>query len=159
MAKTAVSRLEDVDPNSVLLDTDRGLLKMRPRPGRTLDPVKIFEAIRSSRFHSRLDYVEVTVAGPRVKEENGKWLLTLPGSDERFLLEPSPQGNHARAPDTPSPFEALCAAVRGGERIRTVTGRLRGLSLAPRGRGAPAPPPLRLERPLTLLVTAFEREE
>jgi hypothetical protein len=130
VARDATARLYDVDRDSVLLVKlnqskryDTGEITFKAKRGKLIDLDELHESIWATRLsggtHSGLVGLEVTTVG--TVEDSGSAIMLKPvGSDEYFLLGPSPQGEHKAA------FDRLRSAARTGDSVVRVTGRLDG---------------------------------
>jgi hypothetical protein len=130
MARDAIARQYDVEKNSVTLtcDSDKGgyrpgLITFQPRKGRSLDLDKMRESLTATRLsggtNMRMDYLELTARGEVVVRDK-QLLLKVSGTGEEFVLGDDPAGKGA--------LGRLRAAVDGGARVTSVTGRLQGWS-------------------------------
>jgi len=123
----------------VTVDVEKQLLMLQAKAGRSLDPYKIFDAIKNSRFHGRLNSIEITAVGAVVEKE-GHLVLDVSGTAEQFVLGDDPDAKSAEKELTP--FQRLREALRKGAKVTTITGRAHGLTLQPkRGSGGVAGDP------------------
>lgn len=123
MARSAIARLEDVERDSVKLDADKGLLIFEARKGRSLSPDKVLAAIKATSFHSRLNYLEITVGGEIVIRES-ETRLQVAGTNAEFTLGDAPSAQRKEGEETP--FARLKKAVATGEKVVSVSGRVYG---------------------------------
>ena len=128
MAREAIARLYDVDKNSLTYTKPEkggkyrhGTIGFRAKEGKLVGLDKIFESVWATRLSrgtgSALVHLDVTVRG-RISEENGQTMVTVPETEENFVLVK--QKSHAET------WDALTASISRGERFVSVTGRLDG---------------------------------
>ena len=166
MARDAITRLDDVDKDSLKLDTQAGTITFQPKKGRSLDPDRILQAIKATSFHSRLNYLEITVVGEIVGGER-QTRLKVTGTTQEFLLGDDPSTPPKEGEITP--FQRLRQALASRRRVVSVTGRVYGWGGdLRRRRGAqpeagpsgPAKPDGSDEKTIPLLVvTGFHTDE
>lgn len=157
MARDAISRQYDVEKNSMTLTCEEGKKSYRPgiitfhaKKGRSLDIDKIRESITATRLSGgtgmKVDYLEITATG-MIEFGDRTTVLKVSGTDVEFTL-------HEDA-DAKGMLEKLRTAVKRGDKIATVTGRLPGWNgVFPKVlQGLAAMPP---EHRNQLQVTGFE---
>ena len=159
MAREAITRLYDVDDDSVVYEKplfrgkyDHGSISFRAKPGKLIDLDKLHESVWATRLsggtRSALLSLDVTVAGD-VAVHKGTTTLMEPRSKKTFLLAQTPDSSSEG--EKPSPFKALQAALADGKQVTSVTGRLEGWTGHwPKFLNKPPPKPLRV------FVTDFE---
>jgi hypothetical protein len=150
VARDAIARQYDVDADAVDMDIGRGLIKFRARKGRLVDLDKIHESIWATRLSGRtgmaLNWIDVTAVGEVVADRKGV-RLQVAGSDEHFVLQDE---DKPRAEGVQTPLARLRQALARGEKVASVTGRVKGWS-------GHFPPFLKTlpPRPRVILVQSF----
>jgi hypothetical protein len=129
VARDAAARQYDVDKNSVELDIAGGKITFFAKKGKSIDLDKIHASIKATRLSGNtgmeLNSMEVTAIG-RARVVGPEALLTVTGTNQQFLLGDDPDSGLRAGMKTP--FQRLREALGRGERLVTVTGRLRGWS-------------------------------
>ena len=156
MARDAAARLYDVDEDSVVLDGKATTIAFRAKKGRLIDLDKLHESIKATRLSDdgtamELQWLEVTAVG-EVRAAKKGIRLKVTGSDQDFVLSEAPNARPKKG--VPTAFEALREALKRGEKVVRVTGRVDGwkgnfeefLGKLPR-------------KPRVLLVTGFRTVE
>ncbi len=155
MAREATARLYDVVRRSVVLKKftekekyDIGSITFRAKKGRLIDLDKMHESIWATRLSGRtrsgLVSLEVTVVG-QVTAGEKETTLKVTDSNAYFVLEKNPEDDHK------DKFDKLRAAVSGGVKVVSVTGRI--ADYAGRWPGVLAKKPA---KPRRILVTSFK---
>ena len=112
---------------------DGGRVVFAARPGCSLDLAKIHACLKETRLsgkppgktRSRILYLEVTAAGEVVASDK-ELLFKVKGTKEVFRLEDEP-GPMASTPEGTA-FQRLQKAVARGQKVISVTGRVKGWS-------------------------------
>jgi hypothetical protein len=128
VARDATARLYDVDEDSVTIDQKAGRIAFRAKKGRLVDLDKLHESIKATRLSDddtamELKSLDVTVVGALLTDKK-ELRLKAAGSEEVFVLAEAP-GARAKA-TAPTPFQRLQEALKRGEKVVSVTGRLDG---------------------------------
>ncbi len=155
MAREATARLYDVQRSSVVLKKftekeryDIGSITFRARKGRLIDLNKLHESIWATRLsggtRSGLVSLEVTAVGEAVVTDK-ETIFKVVGSSAYFVLEKNQEDEHK------DKFDKLRAAVNGGEKVISVTGRI--ASYKGRWPGVLSKAPT---KPRRILVTSFK---
>ena len=130
MARDAISRLYDVQKNSITLTCEGdkgsyrpGVITFHAKKGRSIDLDKMRESIAASRLsggtNMKMDYLEITAAGD-VQLDDKKVLFTVFGTGQKFDLSEDPGAKGV--------WQKLRDAQARGEKITSVTGRVQGWS-------------------------------
>jgi hypothetical protein len=123
VARDATARLYDVDADSVTLDIQKGIVHFRARKGRLIDLDKLHESIWATRLSGKtgmhLTWVDVTAKG-KVVRANGQTRLKVRGAKDYFVL--------AQMPGEEAAFGRLREALDRGQKVVSVSGRLKGWS-------------------------------
>ncbi len=123
MARDATARLYDVDADGVVLDKKEGTIVFRARKGRVVDLDKLHESIWATRLGDStgmvLRWLDVTAEGEVVAAGN-EVRLKVPGTDQYFVLGDGDKEGESE------PFRRLKGALRRGEKVARVTGRVDG---------------------------------
>jgi hypothetical protein len=129
VARDAIARQYDVDADAVVLDIAHGLITFRAKKGRLADLDQLHESIWATRLSGRtgmsLNWIDVTAVGRVVADKKGL-RLQVTGSDRSFVLEDDPKGKPAAGKETP--LDQLRQALARGEKVESVTGRVKGWS-------------------------------
>jgi hypothetical protein len=125
VARDATARLYDVDADSVTLDIKNGIVTFHAKKGRLIDLDKLHESIWATRLSGKtgmhLTWIDVTAKGEVVRV-NGQTRLKVKGTKQYFVLAEAP-GHSEEAP-----FTRLREALDRGQKVVSVTGRLKGWS-------------------------------
>jgi hypothetical protein len=130
MARDAISRLYDVQKNTVTLTCDGdkgsyrpGMITFHAKPGRSIDLVKLHESIAATRLSGgtrmEVTYLEITATGS-ISDSDGKLALRVAGTGQEFRLEET--GEKAAV------LKQMREALARGQKISRVTGRVQGWS-------------------------------
>jgi quercetin dioxygenase-like cupin family protein len=146
-----------VDKDSVKLDSDKSILTFQAKKGQSLDPDQLLEAIKKTRFHAKLNFLEIKVLG-EVAVRDRETLLKVAGGAQAFVLESDPEAKPQVGEATP--LQHLQTAVAKGEKAVRVTGRVQGwggdFSNRTAADDAKTPSPPAKSGPAKLVVTGFE---
>jgi hypothetical protein len=132
MAREAIRRLYDVDPNSLVLKKlrqtnkyDVGTVTFRAKPGKLIDLDRLHESVWASRLSggtsSGLVSLEVTAIGDVELGEKDA-VLKVTGADAEFVLAKHPDQEHQAA------YAQLTTALEHGEKSLIVSGKIDGWS-------------------------------
>jgi hypothetical protein len=134
VAKKALARQSDVDARSVEVEpVYEGRVTFRAKKGKSLDLEKIHACLQETRLSgkppgrtsSQIRYLEITALGEVVAGKK-ELLLKVNGTGQLFRLSDDPK---AKADgDEKSPWQRLQEALRRGEKVTGVTGRVHGWS-------------------------------
>ena len=130
MARDAISRLYDVDKNSITLTCEGdkgayrpGVITFHAKKGRSIDLDKMRESITASRLsggtNMKMDYLEMTATGD-VKFGDKIALFTVFGTGQKFDLSEDPTAKGV--------LQKLRDVQTRGDKIISVTGRVQGWS-------------------------------
>lgn len=130
MARDAISRLYDVQKNSITLTCEGekgsyrpGVITFHAKKGRSIDLDKMRESINASRLSGgtsmKMDYLEITAAGD-VQLDDKKAVFTVFGTGQKFDLSEDPGGRQT--------LLRLILQQTRGEKITSITGRVQGWS-------------------------------
>jgi hypothetical protein len=155
VARDAITRLYDVEKNSVDLDIPKGLITFRSKKGKTVDLERLRESFQATRLSGRtgmeVSYLEVDVRG-RVSS-GAEPVMTASGCGQQFALveEAGSRGGKGA-------LQRLREALARGENVVGVTGRVAGWNgLFPDVLRALAnQPSAGTRRPVRLTVTGFQ---
>jgi hypothetical protein len=121
VARDATARQYDVDADTVVLDIKTGLITFRAKKGRLVDLDKLHESIWATRLSGgtgmAINWLDVTAVGQVVVEKT-ETRLKVTGSDQFFVLRKDPKDGKA--------FDRLQEALKRGDRVVSVTGRVDG---------------------------------
>ena len=151
MARDATARLYDVDANAVVMNKKAGTITFRAKKGRLVPLDQLHESIKATRLGDstgmKLKWLDVQAAGQVVVEGDGV-KLKVPGSDQSFLLGAD---NDAPTPQEKDAYQRMRDALKRGEKVVSVTGRVEGWkgNLTQFSKKLPA-------RPRRLLVKDFQ---
>jgi hypothetical protein len=124
VARDATARLYDVDDHATVLDKRAGTVTFRAREGRFVDLDKLHESLWATRLGDRtgmvLHRMDVTAEGEAVVEDGNVVLKASDGGGD-FVLAGETGDDEEK-----SPLDQLREAVRNGEKVVKVTGRLDG---------------------------------
>ena len=161
MASDAIARQYDVDAGLTKLtlpkgqkgDYQLGTIEFTAKKGKSIDLDKMAESIAATRLSGgtsmSMDYLEIMARG-EVIERDKELVLKVSGTGQEFVLgeEPAAQGG----------LQRLREAVARGDKVSTVTGRVRDWTgLFPKVLAAWAKAPETQKRKLT--VVDFEVEK
>ena len=159
MARGAISRLYDVDDDSVVYRRpkvrgkyDHGTITFRARKGKLVDLDKLYESVRATRLSggTRSGLVRLDVIFAGTVSHSGKTLvLNVSGSEQTFLLIENREANGRGREKTA--FQKLRASLTGGKHVVRITGRVD----AWKGRW-PSLLRTRPKNPRTIQVTSFQ---
>ena len=155
MARDATARLYDVDAETIAFKRfnktgkyDTGTVTFRAKTGKLIDLDKLHESVWATRLSgstsSGLVSLEVTVAGNIVAGDK-QTTLKITAAEAEFVLAPNPEADFKNA------FDELQAALKRGDKVTSVSGRLEGWS----GRWPEMLKKLPA-KPRRILVTRFE---
>jgi hypothetical protein len=128
VARDAAARLYDVDEDSVVLDGKATTIAFRAKKGRLIDLDKLHESIKATRLSDdgtamELQWLEVTAVG-EVRAAKKGIRLKVTGSDQDFVLSEAPNARPKKG--VPTALEGLREALKRGEKVVRVTGRVDG---------------------------------
>jgi hypothetical protein len=127
VARDATARLYDVDEDSVVLNLKVGTITLRAKKGRLIDLDKLHESVKATRLGDgtgmALEWLDLTAVG-KVVVSGREVRLKVKGSEQYFVLAEMPDSNSKS--DVKTPFERLREALKRGEKVVRVTGRLDG---------------------------------
>ncbi len=162
--RDTIARQSGVDKDSIKYEVEPGTKKYRlgtvtfaVKKGQVLDLNKLREDIQATRLgkgtNSAVNYLELTAAGEVVAGEK-ETLLKVSGTSEEFALADDPKADPKAEKKTA--YQRLQEAIKKGEKIATVTGRVQGWSgVWPATLKELAKPPEAGKKPV-LIVTDFE---
>ncbi len=159
MARDAVRRLYDVDDNSVVYKKpkqrgkyDHGTVTFRAKKGKLINLDKLHESVWGTRLsggtRSGLVRLDVRVVG-KIQFNENKLSIDVRGADARFLLIDESKSDAGQ-----TAFQKLRDAVRRGDKIASMTGRVDGWA----GRW-PKVLKSKPSKPLRLVVTGFDTDK
>lgn len=133
MAADAISRLYDVQKNSVILTCEDGKGGYRPgditfhaKPGKSVDLAKLRESLSATRLSGdknlkgtsmQVTYLQITANG-EVSAANNAATFKVGGTGQQFALAEEPSAKGA--------LQRLRDAVAQGKKVTNVTGRVQG---------------------------------
>lgn len=131
MARDAIRRLYDVNDDSVVYKKpkergkyDHGTVTFRAKKGKLIDLEKLHESVWGTRLsggtRSGLVRLDVRVVG-KIQIDDNKMSLDVRGADARFILI-----DELKSDAEETAFQKLRDAVRRGEKIASMTGRVDG---------------------------------
>jgi hypothetical protein len=163
MARDAISRQYDVDHNRMTYYCEPGkgsyrpgIITFFPKPGKSLDLLKIEESIRATRLSGgtsmSADGLEIVVRGEMLQDAKVP-MLKVSGTGQQFVLK---EATDTKAKNgAKSPLQRLRESAASGAGVVSVTGYVEGWNgrfpLVLRALGERAP-----EAPMVLLVTDVE---
>jgi hypothetical protein len=104
-----------------------GSITFFPKPGKTLDLLKIEESIRATRLSGgtsmSTEYLEITALGDTTVDDKAA-LFKVSGTGQTFALKDA--ANLKAKEGEKTPLQRLREAVAGGARVVSVTGRVDG---------------------------------
>ena len=136
MARDAISRQFDVEKNTVKIQGEPGPGSYQPgtitffaKKGKSIDIEKIHDSLRATRLsgstNMSVSSFEITATGEVVLTANTV-LLRVAGTGQEFVL--SDGASAGSAPGASTTLGRLSQAVRDGEKVTEVTGRVQGWS-------------------------------
>jgi hypothetical protein len=137
VVRDATARQSDVDDKSVKLIAEEGAtgsyqpgtVVFSAKKGKSIDLVKLRADLQATRLgkrtSSRVTYLEITATGQVVAADK-ELRLNVAGTAQVFLLWEDPKDRPKEAEK--SAFRRLARAVERGEKVVSVTGRVRGWS-------------------------------
>jgi hypothetical protein len=121
--------VKNVDKGSFKTDADKGAIAFAAVKGKSLDLGKIVAALKATKLgstsKSELGYLELTATGEVAVHEKGM-VLKVARTTQEFALGDDPAAKTKAGERTA--FQRLQEAVKKGDKVVSVTGRVHGLT-------------------------------